>query len=458
MPSPIRFKREEVDEAPKPRARNRGSFTPLVAYRGHWTDSQMSPMPAAPALVSNGAHGFSETMYDWVTPGFKRRSSQGQIFNMPMSKTSVKWEVRKTASVVFRNTSGSNWWQGAVEGILLNTRPTDYQSAVDTVVNLTIGLEEPDWSTMRALAATEARAKIAEPNFEALVSFGEMSETLRLILNPLKTGLKLASSLHRKIDRIDPSKGRVPSDLASLYLEFRYGVRPLIKEVESALLNLVDLGKMQERFTARAKQPFEVSQGYSGRLMDFGGIKYNENLTAKRVVTLRSGFLYTHEFSSGLSDRWGTRLSDIPSAMWELVPLSFVYDWVANVGDFISALTPRAGVNILSQWTTITDERNIVLSGSNYRLEVDGWKTIQQDSCEVVGSVVFKTRTPIVEAPSIAWRGFDKITHDVLKVMDLLGIYDQKLNGAASLAMRKQSQADALAKKSLRLDSRLNRF
>lgn len=448
----------EIYEAPKPRTRNRGSFSPLVAYSSYWWNTSQKPKPVKPALVSNGGQGFEEAMYDWVTPGFKERSSKGQIFNSPMSKTTVEWEVRRTASVVFKNVVGTTTYYGEVEGILLNNRPTDYHSSVSAISGLTNSLAEPDWDTMRALAATEARANIAEPNFEGLVSLGEMGQTLRYLMNPFKTGLKLASSLQRKISKMDPSKGNVPADLASLYLEFRYGVRPLVKEVESALLNLVDLGKLSDRFTARAKQTFSDTGGYAARKSDFGGIKYDETLTAKRIVTLRSGFLYAHEFSSGSQSRWGMRLSDIPTAMWELVPLSFVYDWVGNVGDFISALTPRAGVNILSQWTTVADERYIVLSGSNYRLDVAGWSTTKQDSCEVIGKVTFKTRTPTVEAPSIAWRGFDKITSDALKVLDLISIFDQKLNNAAQSAMRKQNTFDAMVKKGSRLNSRLNRF
>jgi hypothetical protein len=54
-----------------------------------------------------------------------------------------------------------------------------------------------------------------------------------------------------------------------------------------------------------------------------------------------------------LVERSGLHLSNLPSSIWEAIPFSFVADWVINLGDWIRAVTPKAGVKILATGVTV---------------------------------------------------------------------------------------------------------
>jgi hypothetical protein len=43
--------------------------------------------------------------------------------------------------------------------------------------------------------------------------------------------------------------------------------------------------------------------------------------------------------------------------MWELVPYSFVIDWILNVSDILSAWTPEVGLSTLASWYVLTERR-----------------------------------------------------------------------------------------------------
>jgi hypothetical protein len=50
----------------------------------------------------------------------------------------------------------------------------------------------------------------------------------------------------------------------------------------------------------------------------------------------------------------GLRLADVPSSLWELVPLSFIVDRFVSVGAWLDAIVPKPGVTIKGSWTTRT--------------------------------------------------------------------------------------------------------
>jgi hypothetical protein len=65
---------------------------------------------------------------------------------------------------------------------------------------------------------------------------------------------------------------------------------------------------------------------------------------------VRAGVLYEHTFN--VNNSYGLGLENIPSAIWEVIPYSFIIDWFVNAGDYIKACTPKADVKVLAEWTT----------------------------------------------------------------------------------------------------------
>jgi hypothetical protein len=144
--------------------------------------------------------------------------------------------------------------------------------------------------------------------------------------------------------------------LASLYLEFRFGLMPLVREAEAIALALTAAGH-SPRITSRSRSSRSGDDSWVGTLTA-AGITYNWTDNRHRTVEIRSGFLYEHYFSAD-EDKWGLTALDIPKAAWQLIPLSFIVDRFLNVSSFIGALTPRGGTKILLSYTTITQTQDI---------------------------------------------------------------------------------------------------
>lgn len=141
-------------------------------------------------------------------------------------------------------------------------------------------------------------------------------------------------------------------------------------------------------------------------------------------------------------------MSDIPSTLWALIPLSFVVDWVFGVARFISAITPQLGVQTLSQWTTIREEMYVILSGSNYVFPQSGWATSRSGKNEVIMKVTDVSRVPVVNNPSIVYKGFDSLGKDPARLLDLIGLFGQRLNKIAQAEARSLSARERAARRS----------
>lgn len=461
------FKRDDDDfllsSPPKPRTRRDENFTFPANYSSYVWNTKQVPKPAEPVPYCNCMRGTSRVMTDVVTPGFKRRSQAGSIINSPMSRTLLSLEIEGEEGCGFKSVDTSQnpivVTTHEIKGLILPIRPMSENQLSETIYSTVGNLITPDErSTAIGLASTASRGKIEQPSFTGLVSIGELGETLRYLRNPIKTGLALASKLERDLKMAGTSrrKGSTASAIASLYLEFRYAVRPMIYEVQKALDTIASMKLEQNplRKTARAFQVVDKNATRFTGNVDGGGFKYDVTTDIRHYLIVRCGFLYEIVDGIDQNDWWGMRLSDVPAAMWELTPLSFVYDWVGNVGDFISAVTPVAGTRQLSSWTTIEETREVILTGSNFRSIFGGVQTTRNGLNRIRMTASFKSRHPSVNAPSLETRGLENLSNDALKLLDLIGIMKQKLDPLT----RKQEAFESEQRRSAALDRRLNRF
>jgi hypothetical protein len=90
----------------------------------------------------------------------------------------------------------------------------------------------------------------------------------------------------------------------------------------------------------------------------------------------------------------------------------------------------------LSQWTTVKEEMYVVLSGSSYSFPVAGWSTSRSGKNEFIAKVTDVSRVPVVNTPSIVYRGLDSLGADPARLFDLIGIFGQRLNRIAQAEAR----------------------
>lgn len=293
--------------------------------------------------------GKKKTFTDQVTPRFRERSANGEVIVNAMHSL----EEERTA------TPGS--WDYYVDPppdksfSWLGQRPSSFYHLLRAFPGLASGgvshrpLEHKDIGT---LAATEAAANVAAPDFDGLVTLGELAETISFLSNPLKGYNRLLEEWRKRKNRSRFRKNMILKDyVADQWLSLRYGVRPLYYDTVR-LMEAIDESRnsQPERFTARGFASEHLFSSDVKETESGGNSLWRSDHDTSSYASARAGILY--EISVDY-DHFGFRPSEVPGAAWELIPFSFVVDWFANIGNYVNAIVPRMGVRVLGSWTTV---------------------------------------------------------------------------------------------------------
>nr|UOL49024.1 MAG: hypothetical protein 1 [Leviviridae sp.] len=149
--------------------------------------------------------------------------------------------------------------------------------------------------------------------------------------------------LRRVLQTVHNGKWK-PAQATSLWLEYRYGITPLLADIEAVSSDL----RRNER---KLERLFRVSGGgaasYRFQTDVIGPAILPFSVSGEQTVEGRYGYVLRSEdgyagFVDGefrkLSDARAiiTRFIDPLSVAWELTPLSFVADWFWTMGDYLS--------------------------------------------------------------------------------------------------------------------------
>jgi len=134
----------------------------------------------------------------------------------------------------------------------------------------------------------------------------------------------------------------LPSDASSLWLEYSFGWSPLFQDVYDGI-NAIGQPIPGGRFKATGREGFSFSS------------YYEEFSTNGRC--LMGAFVEIDNPNSYLAQQMG--LANPIQVAWELVPFSFVVDWVFDVGTCIGALTDFFGCEVSDGFTTYSAKANV---------------------------------------------------------------------------------------------------
>jgi hypothetical protein len=134
--------------------------------------------------------------------------------------------------------------------------------------------------------------------------------------------------------------------LANFYLVNRYGILPLLSDLEGATKVLQKV--FDPRYTARGNASaqgqsssiYQISAGYYGT--------WDVLVTTTRTFSARYGILYESDPYTRTLARLG--LTRPLSSAWQLMPWSFVGDWFLEVGKYLDAIQPAGFTKILCPW------------------------------------------------------------------------------------------------------------
>lgn len=199
---------------------------------------------------------------------------------------------------------------------------------------------EPDQSLIDAASLAAASNAVSE-GWDTLTFVAELRSTINTIstlgraLN--RNSLQMASEAFRR-SRGNP--GKAWDLFRSYWLLGRYGVRPIVYDIEAAF-------KAAEKLISGIGQPFVLGKGYQ-----------TQSISEHATWVDSSPPYYVANGEHSLVGQWQIRsqaacLLDRPLAgvvsndplvtAWELIPYSFVIDRFINLGAWISTLAPTLG-------------------------------------------------------------------------------------------------------------------
>jgi len=324
---------------------------------------------------------------DVVTKDYRKKQAAGTVINNPCISDFESFSY--VPSPCTREYVGSYpqhlWSPGSVYKIIHSGIPVGDRDFTQ--------IPEVDVESLVIEASTRALAEVGKPDAQGLVILAELQKTLQFMRNPVealtvmrekilrirdvnerrKFILELLQSRVRNAKNVmDIKRWKAAIDgylsrslfaevsratavgVSSQHLAVLYGLLPLIHDIEDVLKAARKLQSPKRvRATARGKASASTEANWTRTLgISFGWA--NISGYGSRQVNVRAGSLYDIGLvgPTGLQEL-GLMLSDLPAAVYEVISYSFVVDWVINLGDYIQAITPVAGVNRLAEWYTV---------------------------------------------------------------------------------------------------------
>lgn len=221
-----------------------------------------------------------------------------------------------------------------------------------------------DYGNIGDRALQAAHAKIAMNNVGMGENLGELRETLNLLRHPFKqfrdylwdrnfyrTGMLQKLYHFLKYNQWGRLRGKAAaSAAASAWLEFRYGMMPLvytcqdiIEEVNKKVMPF-DRNKIR---SARRQLVKTEERSFSDLPFGVNQIMYNFTGFGTDQLKVNASVQYTQAFPLGIAEILGLTPRFIPELAWELTRLSFVVDWWFSVGPWLGSLRVKPGIKIL---------------------------------------------------------------------------------------------------------------
>lgn len=195
------------------------------------------------------------------------------------------------------------------------------------------------------------------------VDFAEFRQSVSMISSTCTTLVKLARAVKKgdfitaqKVLRMKflPKGVSKSKSFGNNFLEYHFGWEPLISDVYDAceVINNPVKSLTLEKGKAKSSTAFSRDLSDSYVISNYKGSIQAYAQQGARVKAINNLTYHT-------LDQLG--LNNPAVIAWELVPYSFVVDWFANVGDFLSSFTDFSGMTLVDSFHTF-----------GYRARADG--------------------------------------------------------------------------------------
>jgi hypothetical protein len=257
--------------------------------------------------------------------------------------------------------------------------------------------------------------------WDAGTFLAELHKTIRMVRNLIPRLAKILSEF-RDIFLRRSAGNNIPSDLLQSWLEGRYGWRILMYDYQDAR---EAVEKLNEKQRTRVKQRIGETISWTDDLTRIGSYTsstqtYNDLRTIE--VSVRGSIV-----ADFIPDIF---ITNPGLTLWEIIPYSFVLDWVYNVG---AALEAIAFLTVNSQYTA---SKSFQLTGTRVgELSLTwnaGWSGSYQMTCNQEYQYIWRDPTAISISPQ-----FDNRI-DLLKAFDLVALFTQLITPVLTTIFNKR--------------------
>lgn len=276
------------------------------------------------------------------------------------------------------------------------------------------------------LALQEAYGKLNAAQWDALTDLAEIGGTFDLIKDGFKLLAKPATGLPALLRKLRnpprPKKGpgnyewgprewardakKGSERAADAHLTYRYGIMPLILSIQDALeLLKKQLEKAGKTIRTVRRRPAPLQDDGSVKDRPANGIFVNQQY--HRELRIEAIVYYRRTMDQTLQSALGLVPENIPSVLWEITTLSFVWDWFFHIGDFLNALKPKVGVEVLG---ATTSQKKTLRNNIRYLVAFSDAKVKRQASKPYVYSLESFERTVVKGGVVPTFVGFDDMT------------------------------------------------
>lgn len=245
----------------------------------------------------------------------------------------------------------------------------------------------------------KAASKISSAGWDALTFIAELKQ-----LRNMLTGV------FQKLSRL--SRGLSPGEIHNLWLEGRYGWRTLTYDIRDFASAIQGLNEQRSRYKERS------------------GETHSQLITDEGVISTGLGNMWHSSQTQLTVNARGTVIADIDipdfqfnplTTAWEVTKLSFVVDWLVNVGQALNALTFSLRVK---QYAAAGGYRvDITSTGEAGTDTVTGGVTMYQNESSYHASGYLEKRVPL----SVSSVPRLKLRLDEWKILDLISLVLQRI-------------------------------
>lgn len=203
----------------------------------------------------------------------------------------------------------------------------------------------PDWNQNDlAQAETECLNRLADGKAELGVALLEAKKTVAMTAAAVSTLATAMLAFRRghfgRVVRLFAGYRRGRPRYTDRWLEYQYGWRPLVDDVYNGLAKFKSAFEPALFVTAKRHVKNEESTFPDFLSGHKGTCKYDTYVTVTGMLSEE----FTSRFARNAND-FG--IANPLSIAWELVPFSFLVDWIAPIGPVFNALTAASGLTFV---------------------------------------------------------------------------------------------------------------